>query len=183
VCGTTETPIGLKTEDLRKKLTAWTTGKVIDEFIQIPGTSDCHHRATISIPKCWNVSVTTFAHAPDSKMFVTKTHTAVTGLNWKDQQKVVALQVTGHWGGADSKAFGNNGHWVLLIDTGKGNDGKEFIVVYDPDVTATTKSREAWSSVSTGIQKTNVAEAKLLKEMVLGEGHDLGALVRYYRPC
>lgn len=109
------------------------------------------------------------------------------------RSKILSLKTQAKWGGAEQTKF-SGFHYVLVIAAGADTNKKKFWVVYDPDVTATTKSDTAWKSLwksseeeadkekpsFTDADKGKAASAAAIEKMVLGEKGDLGALVRYY---
>jgi hypothetical protein len=178
--GSTDTPKGYNVTDLRSKLTDWTSDKsksmTLNDFIQVD-TADCYNRATVTIPNKWGVLQTPLTFTDSASTLVDG---ATDLLNQKTfKPRLVSLQTPAKWGGADCSIF-TGFHYILLIAAGADSDGKKFCVVYDPDVTATAKSKTAWENCKSGADKQKAAAAAVIQKMVLGENNELGALVRYF---
>jgi hypothetical protein len=179
MCDSTETPKGYDVGPLREKLAKWTGNPMnLQDFIQV-GTADCHDRAIITIPAKWGVLQTSLKISDLQPGETLVTRTAIELAKPSFKPKIIAFCSDAKWGGATSTVF-SGFHYVLFLATGADSDKKAFCVVYDPDVTATDKSTKAWASCSTGVDKTKPANAAVLKTMVLGDGANLGALVRYH---
>ena len=85
--------------------------------------------------------------------------------------------------GATESRFTDTRHHVLLIGTGADIHNRPFCVVYDPDVTATQKSQQAWAACRGPKVDVNArASDTVVNQMVLGAGTELGGLVRYFYP-
>ncbi|AYG85066.1 hypothetical protein DWB77_07282 [Streptomyces hundungensis] len=99
---------------------------------------------------------------------------------------------TGHVGGAMSKFKNKDGtgfHVIVLLATGQEQDGRRFVLGFDPDVSATAESRKAWVPFALGgagtVAKVSAFSdarcTQVIKAMVLGDQQDgFGPLVRKY---
>jgi hypothetical protein len=82
--------------------------------------------------------------------------------------------------------FKDNFHWVLLIH--HEPKGKQYCVVYDPDVTATPDAKGMWTKCNDELQGADLATvnsgsaqfSSVVQKMILGGGSSLGPLIRYY---
>ncbi|MBT1064484.1 hypothetical protein KJY73_12920 [Bowmanella sp. Y26] len=139
-------------------------------------TADCHDRALKFIPHYWDVRATEIEIRRGENL----TQSAAASLAKKAfKEKVLVYKTDGKFAGATSKFTGF--HYVILLATGGDLKGRGFCVVFDPDVSATEKSREAWASCSKDADlDATKADERILKRMILGEGKDLGPLVRYF---
>ncbi|MFI8266283.1 MULTISPECIES: hypothetical protein [unclassified Streptomyces] len=91
-----------------------------------------------------------------------------------------------HVGGAQSQ-FTTGFHVIVFLAVGKDADGSVYYLGLDPDVSATTESREAWKTLVKGEPETKPEEFTAPKSlgvvtsMILGEGDTgFGPLVRKY---
>jgi hypothetical protein len=92
--------------------------------------------------------------------------------------QIAILTTNAGWGGAGNSRFlkvKEPGFHVVLLLGYCSSAGEEYIVVYDPDVTATLVSENTWAACSKSGREV------IIKRMILGEGEDLGALVRYIK--
>ncbi|MHA6764460.1 hypothetical protein [Streptacidiphilus sp. PAMC 29251] len=99
---------------------------------------------------------------------------------------------TGHVGGAKSTFNNKDGtgfHVIVLLATGQELGGRHFFLGFDPDVSATTESRNAWIPFALGgagtVAKvsafTDAKCAQVIKAMILGNAQaGFGPLVRKY---
>ena len=191
MCGTTATPNGYNVGPLRQILQQCigkTPDAKLQDFIQVElaygGGNDCSARASSYIPDAWGVRTSLWKTIAPINTFMSRVDKFVNQkMPGDDRQRFVDLQVGPKWGGADDSRFTASLHHVLLIGTGKDIDGKNFCVVYDPDVTATPRSQQAWAACR-GLQVNVKAAAStdVVKQMVLGENNNLGGLVRYFYP-
>ncbi|MFH9044324.1 hypothetical protein ACH4FA_34010 [Streptomyces sp. NPDC017966] len=92
----------------------------------------------------------------------------------------------GHVGGAESK-FTTGFHVIVFLAVGKDADGNVYYLGFDPDVSATTESREAWKALVAGDPEKKpedfTADESLgvVKSLMLGdEEGSFGPLVRKY---
>ncbi|MGK5529746.1 hypothetical protein [Streptomyces sp. URMC 129] len=99
---------------------------------------------------------------------------------------------TGHVGGAKSTFNNTDGtgfHVIVLLATGQEHGGRHFFLGFDPDVSATTESRNTWIPFALGgsgtVAKvsafTDAKCTQVIKAMILGNSQDgFGPLVRKY---
>ncbi|MFJ7265498.1 hypothetical protein ACIQV3_02310 [Streptomyces sp. NPDC099050] len=108
----------------------------------------------------------------------------------KAERAVYVNGSTGHVGGAQSK-FNNKGntgfHVIVFLAVGQEADGRGYYLGFDPDVSATTGSREAWKALVAGVTETKPQDftaaksLEVIKSMMLGSAEGgLGPLARKY---
>jgi hypothetical protein len=177
----TETPDSFTQEEIdaiREKLKTWTANPEmqIQHFIQAKdGGADCFSRATEYIPKYWNVVKVGPVQALQGDLFTTAQKEFEKQPAYGNKLRVVVIRVSEPgFAGSSGSRFGTF-HFLLVIAALHG-----YCVLYDPDVTATEWSRDAWAQFSGGIKLNEPASKGLIDTMVLGNGRRLGALVRYY---
>ncbi len=178
MCLITDAPDGFDVKPVREKLDAWCKKSgdlTLNDVVQWH-TADCFYRATEYLKNKWGVLVTllNFTEGP----VMSRARSALDAKSFKP--KIVAVKADGFFAGATSKFKGF--HYVLIIATGRDSKGREFCVVYDPDVSATPKSSGAWDKCTSGkkLATDTAADDATLKTMLLGENNELGALIRYY---
>ena len=189
MCHSLKAPDGLDVAAVRESLKTWLLreGMSLHNCIQWFSTafpsSSCYERATATLPKKCGLGVTVKALKKTS-FSLTTVSASVGGKNFRKEPKVVALETTGQFAGASSGNFKGGTHWVLLIHYQALP--KPFCVVYDPDVSATSQAVTAWDEckklgdVEKEIAFGGTAFEKIVTKMILGEGTELGPLIRYY---
>ena len=101
--------------------------------------------------------------------------------DFKNRDMVYALETNVGFAGASCSRFKTGMHCVVLVASGIDHKGKKFCVVFDPDVTATEKSRDKWLNLPPNVKdQDQPADDSVIETMILGEGDHLGPLVRYY---
>ncbi|MEV6973799.1 hypothetical protein [Kitasatospora sp. NPDC093806] len=108
----------------------------------------------------------------------------------QSDRAVLVKGPTGHVGGARSTFNNDKGtgfHVILLLATGQEQGGRKFFLGLDPDVSATTESRNTWIPFAVGstVAKVSAFNAekgtRAIKAMILGDSADgFGPLVRKY---
>ncbi|OED42103.1 hypothetical protein AB833_08050 [Chromatiales bacterium (ex Bugula neritina AB1)] len=177
-----KTPTGYKTASLKEKLKRLAEKDVkLADCIQWKG-ADCYNRAMNKIPK---LGFTCSKPIDLTGKFTIETtfHTIseyVSKTPGFKGPRLSVLKSNAKWGGAEKSKF-TGFHYSLVVDTGSVS-GKRFLVIYDPDVTATAKSQAAWKSATKGTipdDKTAV-NPEIVKKMILGEGDEMGPLIRFH---
>ncbi len=191
-----EPPPGYDFTDLRKKVVVWVERPITDlnDCLQW-GTSNCHTRALTLLPLAWNVSSRHLDLTTSTFAAVKGTIDAVFDKPPGFKVVIFALRVRHGFAGASGGTFNSPGnpactHTVLLVHRGTDDQRRQFYVIFDPDVTATQKSRDAWEKYKTllsssgGALKTLGDPYPVLVDMVLGgaEHPGLGPLFRYFYP-
>lgn len=185
MCDCLITPEGYNVGPLRAMLESWLLNNGLTphtciqwQSLSLP-SNNCHDRATNLIPNGCDLSksgpVTVDKLNPNN----------VGGLNFRNQPRIVVLETNGLFAGANSIRFGPGKHYLLLIDKGTDIHGHKFCAVYDPDVSATDKAKNRWKECTDNmIPEQVVADSdefeEIIKKMILGEGNELGPLIRYY---
>lgn len=173
----TSTPDGFNVEPIREKLSRWVTTSpemTIADFVQYDGAG-CHARAHTSIPQRWDVApLVVTCKTPDAD-FVAFVKSKLEAKTLKP--RVCTYQYfTGNPMAGPASTFGM--HWVLLIGTGTDSHGRDFLILFDPDVNSTERSKKKWASCDkfAGVNDT------LLERLVCGKNNKLGGLIRYFYP-
>jgi hypothetical protein len=180
MCDPTKTPDGYDVTALRAKLKTWFSreGVTLGDCIQWK-TADCQGRAQLLIPKKCNLLATTINQGLSGSDLIAEVATKLSTAAFDGRSKIGVYETNGRFAGATSKFTGF--HYVLLVHADRDIKGRSFCVVFDPDVSATEKSRTAWANgTGTVLPDASKADQTLVDTMILGSGNDLGPLVRYY---
>jgi hypothetical protein len=189
----TDTPAGFDVTDTRTKLQRWLAaglaahqplnGKparraspmTLLHCVQLDD-SQCHNRATDWIPGYWDTKKLLMPKVEDDQLV--DSASGKFGATIPD--RMCCVQYKGGLLKGETTRFEQSFHWVLVIGHGTDTQGTKFLVVLDPDVTATPRSRKKWTACSAGADFAAPPTQAILDEMFLGRNNKLGGLVRYY---
>jgi hypothetical protein len=174
----TETPDGFNAPEMRKLLQVWFASNkemVLNHIVQLGG-STCYERANNFVPKYLNLAVLQVQWNTDARAFLEHVRTKLGRPSHKPP--ICSVLYTNDTPIAGSKSTFAN-HWVLLIGHGTDTHGRDFLIVFDPDVNATALSQKAWASCEKrDLQKA--PDEAVLRHLIFGEGDHLGGLIRYF---
>ncbi|MEV7283613.1 hypothetical protein AB0O01_03425 [Streptomyces sp. NPDC093252] len=89
--------------------------------------------------------------------------------------------------GGDKSRFKMSFHVIVFLAVGRETDGRVYYLGFDPDVSATTETRDAWKALVAGDPEPKPGDfsatrsLEVVRAMMLGDtAHGFGPLVRKY---